>query len=137
MVIIDGVEASINSINPQDIEAMSVLKDAASSAIYGSRAANGVILITTKQGKAGSLKLDYNGYVSFQSTNIPNSMHPVSNYADYMELINEGLSNSGLQPVFHKAKSMNGVMLAIQTRCATRTQTGLTKRSNLLRPITM
>ena len=104
LVIIDGVEASINSINPQDIEAMSVLKDAASSAIYGSRAANGVILITTKQGKAGSLKLDYNGYVSFQSTNIPNSMHPVSNYADYMELINEGLSNSGLATRFSQGK---------------------------------
>ena len=103
LVIIDGVEASINSVNPQDIEAMSVLKDAASSAIYGSRAANGVILITTKQGKAGSIKLDYNGYVSFESTNIPNSMNPVSNYADYMELINEGYTNSGLATQFTQA----------------------------------
>ena len=49
LVIIDGVEAGINTVNPQDIESMTVLKDAASSAIYGSRAANGVILITTKQ----------------------------------------------------------------------------------------
>lgn len=104
LVIIDGVEASISSVNPQDIESMSVLKDAASSAIYGSRAANGVILITTKQGKAGSLKVDYNGYVSFQSVNIPNSMHPVSNYADYMELINEGLTNSNLATVYSQAK---------------------------------
>ena len=56
LVIIDGVEAGINTVNPQDIESMTVLKDAASSAIYGSRAANGVILITTKQGKAGSIK---------------------------------------------------------------------------------
>ena len=103
LVIIDGVEASISSINPQDIEAMSVLKDAASSAIYGSRAANGVILITTKQGKAGALKVDYNGFVSFQSTNIPNSMHPVSNYADYMELVNEGLANDGLATRFSQA----------------------------------
>lgn len=58
LVIIDGAEASINTVNPQDIETMTVLKDAASSAIYGSRAANGVILITTKQGKSGKIKLD-------------------------------------------------------------------------------
>lgn len=104
LVIIDGVEASISSVNPQDIESMSILKDAASSAIYGSRAANGVILITTKQGKAGSLKVDYNGYVSFQSVNIPKSMHPVSNYADYMELINEGYKNSNLAERFSQEK---------------------------------
>ncbi len=104
LVIIDGVEASIGSINPQDIESMSVLKDAASAAIYGSRAANGVILITTKQGKAGSLKVDYNGYVSFQSTNIPQSLHPVSDYATYMELVNEGLTNSNLATVFSQEK---------------------------------
>ena len=67
LVIIDGVEAGINTVNPQDIETMSVLKDAASAAIYGSRAANGVILITTKQGKSGAMKIDYNGYVSFAS----------------------------------------------------------------------
>lgn len=98
LVIIDGVEGSISSVNPQDIEAMTVLKDASSAAIYGSRAANGVILITTKQGKSGSLKLDYNGYVSFGS--IRKTLTPVSNYADYMELINEGLSNSNLATVF-------------------------------------
>lgn len=100
LVIIDGVESSINSVSPQDIEAMSVLKDAASAAIYGSRAANGVILITTKQGKAGSMKIDYNGYVSFISPTIPNSMNPVSNYADYMELINEGYERSGINAPF-------------------------------------
>src|SRR5699024_1604360 len=51
MVVVDGVISSINDVNPNDIESISVLKDAASSAIYGSRAANGVILITTKRGK--------------------------------------------------------------------------------------
>lgn len=100
LVIIDGVESSINSVSPQDIEAMSVLKDAASAAIYGSRAANGVILITTKQGKAGSMKIDYNGYVSFISPTIPSSMNPVSNYADYMELINEGYERSDINAPF-------------------------------------
>lgn len=100
LVIIDGAEASINTVNPQDIETMTVLKDAASSAIYGSRAANGVILITTKQGKSGKIKLDYNGYVSFTSPSIPSSMDPVSNYADYMEYINEGYRNSRMAEKF-------------------------------------
>ncbi|MCU6772746.1 Outer membrane cobalamin receptor protein [uncultured Bacteroides sp.] len=100
LVIIDGAEAGINTVNPQDIESMTVLKDAASSAIYGSRAANGVILITTKQGKSGKVKLDYNGYVSFTSPSIPGSMDPVSNYADYMEYINEGYRNSKMNEKF-------------------------------------
>ncbi len=92
LVIIDGVEAGINTVNPSDIESMSILKDAASAAIYGSRAANGVILITTKKGNAGSIKVNYHGYVSFKS--IRKTLTPVSNYADYMELINEGMENT-------------------------------------------
>ena len=100
LIIIDGVEAGINSVNPQDIASVSVLKDAASSAIYGSRAANGVILITTKKGETGSFKVDYNGYVSFESVRIPDSMRPVSNYADYMELMNEGMLNSGMNTLY-------------------------------------
>ena len=102
LVIIDGVESNINSVNPQDIEDLSVLKDAASAAIYGSRAANGVILITTRKGKAGSVKVDYNGYVSWET--ISNKFNLVSNYADYMELINEGLANSKLATKFSKDK---------------------------------
>lgn len=100
LVIIDGAEAGINTVNPQDIESISILKDAASAAIYGSRAANGVILITTKQGKAGSIHIDYNGYISCTSTTIPHHMDPVSNYADYMELINEGYEQSGMAKPF-------------------------------------
>lgn len=92
LVIIDGVEGSMNSVTPQDVETVTVLKDAASSAIYGSRAANGVILITTKQGKSGKMKLDYTGYVSFQTLDKPYEV--VSNYADYMEYLNEGMHNS-------------------------------------------
>lgn len=98
LIIIDGVEAPINSVNPQDVASISVLKDAASSAIYGSRAANGVILITTKKGKSGHITVDYNGYVSFES--IRKYFEPVSNYADYMELMNEGYQNSNLAPIF-------------------------------------
>ncbi len=98
LIIIDGVEAPISSVNPQDVESISVLKDASSAAIYGSRAANGVILITTKQGQKGTLKLDYNGYMSFES--IRKTLDPVSNYADYMEYMNEGYQNSNLPKLF-------------------------------------
>ena len=67
LVIIDGVSGGdLNSLNPNDIESIDVLKDAASAAIYGARAANGVILVTTKQGKAGKVQLSYDGYVGFQ-----------------------------------------------------------------------
>lgn len=104
LVIIDGVEASLNSVNPQDVASMTVLKDAASSAIYGSRAANGVILITTKKGRAGSVKVDYNGYASFESINYPSNLTPVSNYADYMEYVNEGYVNQGQAAKFSQAK---------------------------------
>lgn len=95
LVIIDGVEAPMNTVNPQDIASVSILKDAASAAIYGSRAANGVILITTKKGESGSFKIDYNGYVSFEGIRKTDAMRPVSNYADYMELVNEGLERTG------------------------------------------
>jgi TonB-dependent starch-binding outer membrane protein SusC len=99
LVVIDGMEGDINSVNVQDIESLSILKDASSAAIYGSRAANGVILITTKSGKSGAIKLDYTGYMTSQSIR-PNILQPVSNYADYMELINEGYTNSSQLAIF-------------------------------------
>lgn len=71
LVLIDGVEGDINRINPQDIEDMSVLKDAASAAIYGSRASNGVILITTKRAKQEGIQLKYADYFGWQSTDYP------------------------------------------------------------------
>ncbi len=67
MVVVDGVISSMNNVNPDDIETVSVLKDAASAAIYGSRAANGVILITTKKGKKGAAQVVFNTYVGKQS----------------------------------------------------------------------
>ena len=67
LYVIDGVAGGdINSLNPNDIESIDVLKDAASAAIYGARAANGVILVTTKQGKAGKIQVSYDGYVGWQ-----------------------------------------------------------------------
>ena len=68
LYVIDGVAGGdINTLNPADIESVDVLKDAASAAIYGARAANGVILVTTKQGKVGKMSLSYDGYVGWQN----------------------------------------------------------------------
>jgi len=102
LVIIDGVEGSFNSVNPQDVESVSVLKDAASSAIYGSRAANGVILINTKKGKEGKIIFNYSGQVSIES--VSSNLDVVTDYADYMELYNEGATNSGQGTQFSQAK---------------------------------
>ena len=95
LVLIDGMEGSMDNINAQDIETISILKDAASCAIYGSRAANGVILINTKRGK-GRISVNYSGRFSLAS---PTKLVDfVNNYADYMELINESFENIG-QPI--------------------------------------
>jgi len=72
LVLIDGVQGDMNQINASDIESVSVLKDAASSSIYGSRASNGVILITTKRAKSGELSISYKNYFGFQQpTTLP------------------------------------------------------------------
>ncbi|MDR1091403.1 MAG: TonB-dependent receptor [Prevotella sp.] len=92
LVIIDGTFGNMEDVNPQDVESISVLKDAASSAIYGSRAANGVILITTKRGKSGDARIAYSGQFTAQS--VSNKLNIVSDYADYMELVNEGYYNT-------------------------------------------
>lgn len=102
LVVIDGVPGNMNDINPQDVENISILKDAASSAIYGSRAANGVILITTRKGKTGEAKISYNGYVTQQK--VVHKMDLVTNYADYMELFNEGKLNSNMPVQFSQEK---------------------------------
>src|SRR5690606_22105845 len=86
LVIIDGVEGDISRVSPLDIASVSVLKDAASAAIYGSRAANGVLLITTKQGTKGKMSISYDGYVAAQS--VGHLMPLVDNSVEYMELIN-------------------------------------------------
>ncbi len=75
LVIVDGVEQTLFDMNPEDIESVTVLKDASSTAIYGSRGANGVILVTTKRGKAGKVSVAYNGYYGIQnSINTPEMM---------------------------------------------------------------
>lgn len=98
LVIIDGVEGDISRINPLDIATISVLKDASSASIYGSRAANGVILITTKLGVKGKMSTSYDSYTAAQS--VGHLMPLVSNSVEYMELENEAAKNSNVAPVF-------------------------------------
>ena len=80
----------LSTINPNDIETIDVLKDASASAIYGSRASNGVIIITTKRGKSGQAKISYNGYYGVQSLRKQLDMMDLSEYGDYRkEIANE------------------------------------------------
>jgi len=84
LYVVDGVVLSsggIESINPRDIESINVLKDASSTAIYGSRGANGVILVTTKRGKAGSLQLNYSGTFTFENIH---DLSPAMSAGDYI-----------------------------------------------------
>lgn len=75
LVLVDGIETDINQVDPNSVESISVLKDAASASIYGSRASNGVILITTKRGKEGKISTTYSGYVTLQRpTNMPEAV---------------------------------------------------------------
>ncbi|HWJ29347.1 MAG TPA: SusC/RagA family TonB-linked outer membrane protein, partial [Flavisolibacter sp.] len=92
MVVVDGIVSSMEDLNPNDIESVSVLKDASAGAIYGSRAANGVILVTTKRGKTGAPQVNYNGYVGVQKLT---SMPEYLDSYDYAKLLNEGLKNEG------------------------------------------
>ena len=87
LYVIDGVAGGdINALNPSDIESIDVLKDAASAAIYGARAANGVVLVTTKQGKAGKLQLSYDGYYGAQYLA---KLPPLLNAREYMSMMDE------------------------------------------------
>ena len=98
LVLIDGIPGNINTLNPNDIANVSVLKDAASAAIYGSRAANGVILITTKKGAASSTPVvDVSSSIGIQQ---PQFRLDFVGAADYMKLWDEALVNDGKAPVY-------------------------------------
>ncbi|MFB2120663.1 SusC/RagA family TonB-linked outer membrane protein [Parapedobacter sp. 2B3] len=94
LVVIDGMQftglAEFNRLAPADIETITVLKDASAGAIYGARGANGVIVITTKQGQASKFKVEYNNYVGFQR---PTIMPTFLNAIAYAELMNEKYEN--------------------------------------------
>ena len=100
LVLIDGVEGSIDRINPNDIESVSVLKDAASAAIYGARAGFGVVLITTKSNKDGQAHINYNGRFSFSApttkTDFMTVGYDVARLVDEFNTAKTGSSYSGL-----------------------------------------
>jgi|GEM_PF-2230 len=98
LVLVDGFEQSISDINPSDVASITVLKDAASAAIYGNRGANGVILITTKEGQQGKTKLNYKGLFSFNQPS--NLIDLVTSNAEYMEYMNESSTNVGQSKIF-------------------------------------
>nr|WP_319401000.1 TonB-dependent receptor [uncultured Carboxylicivirga sp.] len=96
LYVIDGVVGGdINSLSPSDIQSIDVLKDAASAAIYGARAANGVILVTTKQGKAGKMQVSYDGYYGVQNVY---KMPSLLNAKEYMAMMDETRFNDGKDP---------------------------------------
>ena len=95
LYVIDGVAGgSLDDINPADIESIDILKDAASAAIYGSRAANGVILVTTRQGKAGKVEISYNGAIGWSNVY---KRPQLLNASQYMKIMDEYTFNTSGQ----------------------------------------
>ena len=100
LVLIDGIEGNMNTINYNDVESISVLKDAASSSIYGARGAFGVILITTKSGKAGNTHVSYNGSMDFSSAvHLPRMMRSDR----FVRYFNRARALAGQEPMFDAA----------------------------------
>jgi len=101
LVLVDGVEGNLNDIDPADIESFSILKDASSTAVYGTRGANGVVLVTTKRGKAGKLRVNFKSNATYSySPRMPE-------YADaynYALLANEARAVRGDDPIYTDAE---------------------------------
>lgn len=99
LILVDGIEAPFDSVDPNDIASITVLKDAASAAIYGSRAANGVVLVTTKRGKLNSKPtFNYTGYAG--SSRVNSTPDYIWDSGEFMQLRNEADVNSGNQPLY-------------------------------------
>ena len=101
LYIVDGipVEGGLNNLSPNEIENMTVLKDASSAAIYGSRASNGVVLITTKSGKAGESKISYNTQIGFQ---MHGHLTPMANTDQYIQMYNEAATADNANSVVQR-----------------------------------
>ena len=97
LVLIDGVQGDLNSLDAALIDKISVLKDAASSAIYGSRAANGVILVTTKRAEKGVSQIAYRGYVGWQQAV---TRPDLVNAEEYMTLSREATEHDGGESIY-------------------------------------
>jgi TonB-linked SusC/RagA family outer membrane protein len=93
LVLVDGIEMDMNQVDMNAVESVSVLKDAASASIYGSRASNGVVLITTKRGKEGKLRLSFDTYSTIQA---PTNMPKVVRAADYLQAELNSFDNAGI-----------------------------------------
>jgi TonB-linked SusC/RagA family outer membrane protein len=118
LIVIDGVTAftgllggaavgnnPLADLNPNDIETIDILKDASATAIYGSRAADGVVVITTKKGRTGKTKVSYDGWAS---SSRPYRLPPLLNAFDYVTIKNEAMVNAGKQPGFKLDTLANG-----------------------------
>ena len=119
LYIVDGmpVSSGIDYLNPKDIESIEVLKDAASAAIYGARAANGVILVTTKEGKIGKTRVNYSFSYGIQN---PWRKRKLLNGQQYEEIMNEAYINAGMDPIYdNPAKVGKGTDSMIMLRSLT------------------
>lgn len=96
-VIIDGVESNLQNVNPSDVESITVLKDASASAVYGARAAYGVVIVTTRSGRDGPSRVQYRGSIGFSS---PINMPEMMSSMDLAAYINELRINTNTNPLF-------------------------------------
>lgn len=100
LVIVDGIESSIDQLVPEEVESISVLKDASATAIYGSRGANGVLLVTTKRGNKGPIVIKFSTQQGFtQAQGLPDYLDSYN----YAKLFNEALINDGKQPLYSQS----------------------------------
>ncbi len=97
LIVVDGIVRSFDQIDPNEIESISILKDASATAVYGSRAANGVILVTTKRGRTGKPTISYNGFAGIQN---PTAYPKLMTGLEYATTKNVARQNMGLQPAF-------------------------------------
>ena len=112
MVLIDGLSGNLDDVDPNDIQSISFLKDAASASIYGNRAANGVILIETKKGAQGKTVVTYNNSFGWQrATELPDFL-PSWEYATYY---NMAMQNMGKQDAICRSRYRNIKMALIRT----------------------
>ena len=100
-VLVDGVELNLSDVNPNDIENISVLKDASAASIYGARAAYGVILVTTKKGEEGKMRVSYQGTVGWSS---PTKLPEMANAVEFANYFNAACRNAGVNEQYREEK---------------------------------
>ena len=100
-VLVDGVEMNLSDVNPNDIESISVLKDASAASIYGARAAYGVILVTTKKGEEGKMRVSYQGTVGWTS---PTKLPEMANAVEFANYFNAACRNAGVTEQYSPEK---------------------------------